>query len=113
MEFIINGTKWTIEEAEEATINNETRNDCCLGLTNYKSQKILLLKNQPNILKTLIHELTHVWLYEYGHNQVEKQFNYEDVCEIVASCYKFMEAILEDYKKKMLKDIEEKITKEE
>jgi len=98
MNFLINGSTWTIEEVEEATINNETKNDYCLGLTNYKTQKILLLKGQPNILKTLAHELTHVWLYEFGHNQSEKQFNCEEMCEIVASCYKFINEIVEGYK---------------
>lgn len=100
MEFKINGTKWTIEEVDEATINNEMKSDGTLGVTIYKTQKIMLLKDQANIIKTLKHELTHVWLYEYGHNQNDdKTFSYEDVCEIVASSNDFINEIVQEYGK--------------
>ena len=72
--FEINNTIWSIEDVNEDRINNEVKNDTTLGVTLYKEQKILLLTNQANIIKTLKHELTHVWLYEYGHNQVEKEY---------------------------------------
>jgi len=97
MEFEINDTKWTIQEVDEATINNEMKQDGTLGVTNYKDQTIMLLKNQANIVKTLKHELTHVWLYECGHNQSEKEFNCEDVCEIVASSNDFINDIVDKY----------------
>lgn len=101
MEFKINGTKWTIEEVDEATINNEMKSDGTLGVTIYKNQKIMLLKDQANIIKTLKHELTHVWLYEYGHNQNDdKTFSYEDVCEIVASSNDFINEIVKEYLEK-------------
>ena len=64
MKFKINNTDWTIENVDEATINNEMKCEGTLGVTIYRSQKIMLLKNQANIIKTLKHELTHVWLYE-------------------------------------------------
>lgn len=100
MKFKINNTEWTIEEVDEATINNEMKNDGTLGVTIYKIQKIMLLKDQANIIKTLKHELTHVWLYEYGHNQNDdKTFSYEDVCEIVASINDFINEIVEQYKR--------------
>lgn len=99
MKFKINNTEWTIKEVDEATINNEMKQDGTLGVTIYKTQEILLLKNQANIIKTLKHELTHVWLYEYGHNQDdEKTYTYEDVCEIVASSNDFINEIIEQYK---------------
>ena len=69
MKFKINNTEWTIEEVDEATINNEMKPDGTLGVTIYRTQTIMLLKDQANIIKTLKHELTHVWLFEYGHNQ--------------------------------------------
>lgn len=98
MEFRINGTKWTIEEVDEATINNEMKSDGTLGVTIYKTQKIMLLKDQANIIKTLKHELTHAWLYEYGHNQNDdKTFTYEDVCEIVASINDFINETIKQY----------------
>mgnify|MGYP004668882109 CR=1 FL=1 len=99
MKFKINNTEWTIEEVDEATINNEMKSDGTLGVTIYKTQKIMLLKDQANIIKTLKHELTHVWLYEYGHNQNDnKTFTYEDVCEIVASLHDFISEVVEQYK---------------
>jgi hypothetical protein len=99
MKFEINNTIWTIEKVDEATINNEMKSDGTLGVTIFKNQKIMLLKDQANIIKTLKHELTHVWLYEYGHNQNDnKTFTYEDVCEIVASLHDFISEVVEQYK---------------
>lgn len=98
MKFEINNTTWTIEKVDEATINNEMKNDGTLGVTIYKIQKIMLLKDQANIIKTLKHELTHVWLYEYAHNQNDdKTFSYEDVCEVVASSNDFINEIVQEY----------------
>ncbi len=100
MKFKINNTEWTIEEVDEATINNEMKSDGTLGVTIYRTQKIMLLKEQANIIKTLKHELTHVWMYEYGHNQNDdKTFSYEDVCEIVASSNDFINEIVQAYLK--------------
>ena len=99
MKFEINNTEWTIKEVDEATINNEMKNDYTMGVTIYKTQEILLLKDQANLIKTLKHELIHVWLYEYGHAQNdETKYSYEDVCEIVASSNDFIKKIVEKYK---------------
>lgn len=100
MKFKINNTEWTIKEVTEAEINNEMKNDFTMGVTIYKTQEILLLENQANIIKTLKHELMHVWMYEYGHRQDdEKKFDYEDVCEIVASSNDFINEVVEKYRK--------------
>lgn len=96
--FNINNSKWTIKEVDEATINNEMKNDYTLGVTIYKNQEILLLREQANKIKTLKHELTHVWLYEYGHSQNEDRYSYEEVCEIVASSNDFINEIISQYK---------------
>lgn len=110
MKFKINNTDWTIENVDEATINNEMKCEGTLGVTIYRSQKIMLLKNQANIIKTLKHELAHVWLYEYGHNQNDdKIFSYEDVCEIVASSNDFINEIVEQYKQNNGVKIEQSI----
>lgn len=110
MKFKINNREWTIEEVDEATINNEMKGEETLGVTIYKTQKVMLLKDQANIIKTLKHELTHVWLYEYGHNQNEdKTFSYEDVCEVVASSNDFINEIVRQYKEKIGIKIEQKI----
>lgn len=101
MEFKINNTVWTIKVVDEATINNEMKQEGTLGVTIYKTQEILLLETQANIIKTLKHELMHVWLYEYGHNQEEeKKYSYEDVCEIVASSNDFVNEVVNEYKSK-------------
>ena len=100
--FKINNTEWTIKEVSEAEINNEMKNDYTMGVTIYKSQEILLLENQANLIKTLKHELTHVWLYEYGHrHDEEKKLDYEDICEIVASSNDFINNVVEQYKKQV------------
>lgn len=96
--FEINNSKWTIREVDEAEMNNETKNDYTMGLTIYKTQQILLLKDQANKKKTLKHELAHVWLYEYGHFQYdEERYHYEEVCEIVASSNDFVNETIYQY----------------
>lgn len=98
MKFKVNNTEWTIKEVDEATINNEMKQDDTLGVTIYKTQEILLLESQANIIKTLKHELTHVWLYEYGHVQDdESNYSYEEICEIVASSNNFINEVVEQY----------------
>lgn len=93
--FKINNTEWSIKEVSEAEINNEMKNDYTMGVTIYKTQEVLLLKEQANIIKTLKHELIHVWLYEYGHRQDDdKKYDYEDICEIVASSNDFINEIV-------------------
>lgn len=99
MKFNINNTEWKIKEVDEATIDGISESKGTLGVTIYKTQEILLLENQANLIKTLKHELAHVWLFEYGHNQDEKQFNCEDVCEIVASSNDFINDIVRQYTK--------------
>lgn len=98
--FKINNTEWTVKEVSEAEINNEMKNDYTLGITLYKTQEIWLLDNQVNITRTLKHELIHVWLFEYGHRQDdEKKFDYEGICEIVASSNDFINEVVRGYVK--------------
>lgn len=105
MKFKINNTEWNIKNVDEATINNKMKQNGTLGVTIYKTQEILLLEKQANIIKTLKHELMHVWLYEYGHNQNEdKTFSYEDVCEVVASSNDFINEIVQAYLKQNIEE---------
>lgn len=98
MKFKCNNAEWEIETVDEATINNEMKSDNTMGVTIYKTQKILLLKDQANIIKTLKHELTHVWLYEYGHAQDDNTtYGYEDICEIVASSNDFINEVVKEF----------------
>lgn len=52
-------------------------------------------------LRTLKHELTHCWLYEYGHTgeteDEPKTFTKEDVCEIVACSNDWINEIVEKF----------------
>lgn len=99
MKFKCNNSEWKIRVVDEATINNEMKQDGTLGVTIYKTQEILLLESQANIIKTLKHELMHVWLYEYGHAQDDNTtYGYEDICEIVASSNEFINEVVNEYK---------------
>ena len=103
MKFNCNGAEWTIEVVDEAVINNEMQNNTTLGVTIYRQQKIMILKQQANLIKTLKHELIHVWLYEYGHAQNENTtYDFEDICEIVASSNDFVNEVVNEYKSKHL-----------
>lgn len=97
MKFKINNTEWEIKEVDEATMNNEMKEDDTLGVTFIRKHEIWLVNNNANMIRTLKHELTHAWLWEYGHNQHEKEFNSEDVCEIVASSNDFVNKVVEQY----------------
>ena len=93
MKFKINNTEYEIVEKEK--LENEED----VGYTEYQSKRILLKKlDKDFMIKTLKHELMHVWLYEYGHNQADRIFNNEDVCEIVASSNDFINEVVDEYK---------------
>lgn len=96
--FKCNDTEWTIKEVDKATMNNEEKNDYTLGLTFYKKNEIWLLNNNVNKIRTLKHELMHVWLWEYGHSQDEdRKYSYEEVCEIVSSSNDFINEVVKQY----------------
>ncbi len=98
MQFKINGNIWFINEISKTEMEEKFEEDA-LGYTNYGEQVIYLLNYQANILRTLRHELTHAWLWEYGHYQHEKEFTNEDVCEIVACISDFINEVIERYKR--------------
>ena len=72
-EFYINNSKWTIELVSDEIINKEEENKYTLGVTIYIPQKVLIRRNQANIKKTILHELTHVLLYEYRTQPMRKK----------------------------------------
>jgi len=100
MKFKINNIEWEVKEISNADMQDKY----CLddkfthGATIYSENIIYINKDSKNILRTLKHELMHVWLFEYGHNQDEKEFNNEDVCEIVASSNDFINEVVGQYK---------------
>ena len=100
-EFELNGNTYKIYETDVIDIAEDDRGT--FGLTVFADNIIYIqrLKNKNQMLRSLKHELTHVWLYEFGHNQHDdnKTFNYEDVCEIVACSNDWINEIVDNYKK--------------
>lgn len=101
MKFKINNDEWEIKEISNADMNimvsSDKKETFTHGTTQYDEFIIYLNREGKGKRKTLIHELTHCLLFEYGHNQGEKEFNYEDVCEISASFHDMIHKIVEDY----------------
>lgn len=101
MEFKANNMLWQIKEIsdEEMQYDKDKEGYYTHGFTCYSEDTIYINATSPEKERTLKHELTHVWLYVYGHNQDNKHFDNEDVCEIVASSNDFINEIIEKYKK--------------
>lgn len=107
MDFKINGTVWEIIEEENEIMlldYNKGKEDSekekeLLGYTNFVTHKIYLNKEacDDQKLSTLAHELTHCWLWMNAFGQVEN-YNYEIICDIVASCYGFINEMVDSYK---------------
>ena len=75
IEFEINNSKWIILFVSYDELNKENNIQDTVGLTVYKNNTIYIADDVSGIEKTLKHELTHCWLWEYGHNQEDRQFN--------------------------------------
>lgn len=101
MNFNMNNNEWEINEISNAEMNMISNSDLketfTHGTTQYSENIIYINKDTPNKKKTLYHELTHCYMYEYGHNQWQKEFNNEDVCEICASSHDIINTIVEAY----------------
>ena len=99
-EFIINNHKWFIEERNEEELLEEYHKRQpnaygCFGLTFYKEHKIWLAKDlcDDEKVRTLIHELTHCYIWENGFYYVD--FNDEElVCDFVSSIYDFINSVI-------------------
>ena len=100
MRFSVNGDSWEIVEKENAEMITKA-NDLegfTHGLTEYAENTVYINKDTPNLKRTLYHELMHVWMYEYGHNQFSgRAWNNEDICEMVAASHNFIHSIAEAY----------------
>lgn len=92
MKFNINNTEYEIIEKEQ--LDNEED----VGYSDYQAKQVILKKlDKDFMIRTLKHELTHIWLYEYGHNQDEKEFSKEDVCEILSCSNDFINEVVNKY----------------
>lgn len=101
MKFKINNEEWEIRKVSNAEMNvmvpSDKRESFTHGSTQYDELVIYLNEDAKSIRRTLIHELMHCFMYEFGHNQWEKEYNNEDVCEIIASSYDMINKIVEEY----------------
>ena len=96
MKFVINGNTWTIKEMSRYEF--ESTEPGTLAETCYIPQEIHLSNDSKAKKADLVHELCHVWLYEYGHMQNEKcKFHFEQVCQIVACSNDFINSVVELY----------------
>lgn len=103
MEFKINNHKWRIEEkSKQKLINmyNEQYEETyfVFGLTLRAKHLIYINKEmcEDQKIKTLKHELTHCYIWEYGFYNVPN-FNEEMVCDFVSSSNDFINEIVKEY----------------
>lgn len=111
--FKINNREWEIEEISQEEIKimqnkrnaNEEENIKSIdtryyGITYCDEQKIYLDKDLTEDRKraTLIHELTHCYIWNYGLYNVP-HFNEEMVCDLVSSINDFINDIVGKFKK--------------
>lgn len=104
MEFKINNHKWRIEEkSKQELINmyNEQYEEAAyfvFGLTLRSKHLIYINKEmcKDQKIKTLKHELTHCYIWEYGLYNVPN-FNEEMVCDLVSSSNDFINEVVNQY----------------
>lgn len=99
--FKINNHKWKIElkPMEEMVEKYRQINPdaCdCFGLTFRQHNKIYINNDlcEEEKIKTLKHELTHCFIWEYGYYYVDFN-NEETICEFVASINDFINEVID------------------
>lgn len=105
MEFKINNDIWKIIEKEAKTLTEkynaetEEKSYFTFGVTIYSKHEIWINKEMCNEqkIRTLKHELTHCYIWEYGLYNVPN-FNEEMVCDLVSSSNNFINEVIEQYK---------------
>ena len=108
MKFTINNDAWIILEKDAKSLldrynsEHEEESTFVYGLTIYPEQKILINKEmcEAQKIKTLKHELTHCYIWEYGLYNAPN-FNEEMVCDLVASINSFINDIVKRFKEEM------------
>ena len=107
MKFTINNDEWQIEEKSKDELKElyekETQEKTyfVFGVTIKSAHIIYINKDmcESQKIKTLKHELTHCYIWEFGlYNVID--INEEVICDIVASSNDFINEIIEQYKKK-------------
>lgn len=100
-EFEMNNCFYTIKEVSQEELQEENTNKedgYYYGQTRFIKQVILIYKDLSveQKRKTLIHELTHVYIKEYLTTR-DIRPNEEMLCDIHANCHDIVHKIVEDY----------------
>lgn len=107
LKFKINNDVWQIEEKKKEELKElyetETQEKTyfVFGVT-IKSKHVIYINKdmcEEQKIRTLKHELTHCYIWEYGLYNV-MDVNEEVICDIVASSNDFINEIVEQYKKR-------------
>ena len=107
MKFKINNDEWEIEEKDKNELKElyekETQEKTyfVFGVT-VKSKHVIYINKdmcEEQKIRTLKHELTHCYIWEYGLYNV-MDINEEVICDIVASSNDFINEVVEQYKNK-------------
>lgn len=109
MEFKINEDTWNIEfknkqeMLEIYKIEYEDDAYFVFGITNKPLHEIYINQDMKieQRIKTLKHELTHCYIWEYGLYNAPN-FNEEMVCDLVSSINDFINETVEEFKKEMI-----------
>ncbi len=107
MNFNINNNNWTILEKDTNVMLDKYKEDIddratyAFGVTIYPTHEIWINKDMclEQKIRTLKHELTHCFIYNYGLYNVPS-FNEEMVCDLVASINNFINEVVDKYKQK-------------
>lgn len=107
MKFKINYDEWEIKEKDKNELKELYENDMqekayyVFGVT-VKSEHIIYINKdmcEEQKIRTLKHELTHCYIWEYGLYNV-MDISEEVICDIVASSNDFINEVVEQYKNK-------------
>ena len=101
MEFEMNGSFYVIEEVDQEELQKEITDESdgyYYGQTRFREQFILIDKelSVERKRKTLIHELTHVYIREYITTR-DINPNEEVLCDIHANSHDIIHKIVTDY----------------
>lgn len=105
MKFQINNDTWEIIEQDTQVLidkynsENDDSTTFAFGVTIYPKHEIWINKDMcvEQQIKTLKHELTHCYIWNYGLFNVPN-FNEEMVCDLVSSINDFINEVVNEYK---------------
>ena len=104
MEFKMNNSFYAIKEVSQEELQREIADEedgYYYGQTRFQKQMVLIDKDSSveRKRKTLIHELTHIYIREY---LTSRDINPDEevLCDIHANCHDIVHKIVEDYFKR-------------